>query len=161
MLQEAKDPNLLFHPRTIKFAQPLYDIQEFVYQRINKPLDGPKDRRLLQFLGTDWGRSIDENLWVNIWRVEARMHTFKYARNVVLCDDCRFDNEAEQVKALGGTIINVVADAEIRSKRAPLVNTEHASEAGINEKYIDMTIYNNGSMRELRDNVRYLYETVL
>ena len=56
--------------------------------------DGRKDkrgRRLLQLLGTECGRKcISEDLWVEKWHEEAN----KWDGSIVICDDCRFNNEA-------------------------------------------------------------------
>jgi dephospho-CoA kinase len=54
----------------IKFAQTLYDIQNYIYERIEsvykRPEDFIKDRKLLQWIGTEWGRgTISESLWVD------------------------------------------------------------------------------------------------
>ncbi len=153
-----------YQAKLIKFAQPLYDIQDFAYSRINKPTT--KDRKLLQFLGTDWGRGIDENLWVDLWRAETRSHLFKtgsLTHQVVLCDDLRFDNEAEQVKALGGKIIWVEADADTRRERSPgtFSGTQHASEGGIKQTLVDLYVYNSGNKQDLKKNIQYLMETIL
>ena len=57
--------------KLLKFAAPLYEIQDFIYKTIvpvhNKPKDFVKDRKLLQFIGTDWGRTIDPQLWIKMW----------------------------------------------------------------------------------------------
>ena len=52
----------------IKFADPLYDMQEAIYTIADLPYDeNTKDRRLLQLLGTEWGREKDPDLWLNIF----------------------------------------------------------------------------------------------
>jgi len=57
-----------------------------------------------------------------------------------IISDIRFDNEAKHFKNLGYIIIKIDRDVD------PLY---HESEKGINKKYIDYTIYNNGSIHEL------------
>lgn len=139
----------------IKFAEPLYDIQQFVYDRIGREQPKPKDRKLLQWLGTDWGRSIDENLWVNVFRNEVRQ-----AREIlppgayILNDDTRFDNEAETIKDLGGYIVEVVASPEVRASRIELIQTGHASEKGIDNRFIDFKVVNNGTLDDLREAIK-------
>lgn len=142
-----------YQPKLIKFAQPLYDIQDFAYQRINKS-NTLKDRKLLQFLGTDWGRQIDENLWVDLWRQEARSHMFKVSNltsQIVITDDLRFDNEAKQVLDLGGRVINVECDETSRRERSPSTfsGSNHSSESGITDSYISLRISNNSTIQEL------------
>ena len=154
-----------YQPKLIKFAQPLYDMQEYIYKRAGIELKN-KDRGLLQYLGTQWGRSIDENLWVDLWRQEVRSHLFKSANHttqIVLCDDLRFDNEAKQILDLGGKIIWVEADESTRRERSPSTfsGTNHISESGISPEYISLTIYNNKTLGDLKSNVKYLLEEVL
>jgi dephospho-CoA kinase len=138
----------------VKFAQPLYDIQAYVYDRVRQPHPQPKDRKLLQWLGTEWGRGIDENLWVNIFKVEAEEALTEGA--YVLNDDTRFENEAQMIKALGGVVVLIEASSEVRGQRIQLLNTGHPSEAGIPSKYIDYTLRNNGSLEELSQQVSTL-----
>lgn len=89
--------------KLLKFAAPLYEIQDFIYKTIvpvhNKPKDFVKDRKLLQFIGTDWGRTIDPQLWIKMW--VDRFCTILIHDNyeIVVCDDVRFDNEAAAIKA--------------------------------------------------------------
>lgn len=143
--------------KIFKFAQPLYDIQRYAYERINRDMKGEKDRKLLQFLGTDWGRSIDENLWVNLWRIEVRTYTFKYNYNYVINDDLRFDNEAEQVVAMGGVIFEVQAERDTREARIPLIQGDHLSEKGVTGKYITNSIDNNGTLGDLKGKLKELF----
>lgn len=157
LLERSKTTH--YFVKTIKFAQPLYDIQRMVYDRIHRP-QPIKDRKLLQYIGTDWGRSVDEELWVDIWRIEARAHLNKQGLNtrmVVLCDDCRFENEAKQIIDLGGKIIDVVTDRDVRKKRGQLLSEAHSSEGGIPSLYLHTTISNNGSRIDLRESLRDMF----
>lgn len=144
----------------------MYDIQTFAYERIGRDPVGVKNRRLLQFLGTEWGREIDPNLWVNLWRQETRAHLFKTTFGVlqiVICDDLRFDNEAQQVVDLGGKIIRVECDEQTRRDRSPgTFNPDsHKSESGIDGRFVHSTIYNTKDLSDLRKNVQYLMKMVL
>lgn len=143
--------------RNIKFAQPLYDMQKLIYETIDMPVPEPKDRKLLQWLGTDWGRSIDENLWVNIFRDKVKA-LFKDSNSIVTCDDVRFDNEAKTIKLLGGVIVKIVS-----TKTSGRIDTKagipsHASEVGIDSKYVDYTIENNGSLEDFKNSLIKLYK---
>lgn len=146
--------------RNIKFAQPLYDIQAYVYQRISQEVPKPKDRRLLQWLGTEWGRDKDVNLWVNLWKDEAWYELESSPTSIVVCDDLRFDNEAQVVKELGGFIVRVEASKEVRAARAESLGmtlVEHASEKGISEQYVDYTLSNDsGRMLPLHCGIKAL-----
>lgn len=137
--------------RLIKFAQPLYDIQDMVYDRISDVYERPetfiKDRKLLQWIGTEWGRgTISDSLWVDLWKAEAR-NALGFEL-VVICDDVRFNNEAATIKEMGGIVVKLTsnrADDRIDTKAGIAA---HASEAGISDKYVDFIIENNGTLGE-------------
>lgn len=150
-----------YTPITIKFADPLYDMQNYCYERIRKEVPYPKDRKLLQWLGTEWGRSIDKDIWVNIWKLDCKNTIFFNDRAIVLCDDVRFNNEAEAVRLQDGVIINVEASDTARSRRGELINTTHVSEAGIDKSYITSNIYNEGSLFDLEQQVGYIIDNIL
>ncbi len=150
-----------FYPKMIKFASPLYDIQRMVYERCNLPQPAIKDRKLLQWIGTEWGREKDKDLWTNIWRRDVRNYLFKFTENrlgVVIADDIRFDNEAKLIKEMGGVVINVESSDEIRHARSPSTfeGIDHASEQDISKELIDATIYNSEELYDLRKNIKYL-----
>lgn len=139
----------------IKFAQPLYDAQEFLYKRIStvyaRPEDFVKDRKLLQWIGTEWGRdTISKTLWVDIWKEAAA----KYEPDaIVVCDDCRFDNEAEAVHSLGGLVVQLKGP----SRRADDGIVAHKSEAGISPLLVDEIITNNGDLDSLKASIAHFY----
>lgn len=155
---------LMYSPRPVrlvKFAEPLYNIQEYIYNRIlsiyKRPETFIKDRKLLQWIGTEWGReTISDALWVDLWKAKANEWTEHNKSTIVVSDDCRFDNEAETIKSLGGFVVKVFS-----SKNKERIDTEagivhHKSESGVSHKFIDYWIDNNGSMEHLRAQVSNL-----
>lgn len=144
----------------VKFAQPLYDIQTFAYDRIvdtyQKPNGFVKDRKLLQWLGTEWGRGLDENLWVNIWKDTAKGR-LAYARTIVVCDDCRFDNEAVAVKSMGGVVVKIQRHDSASHAVGGTGIANHASESGISNQYVDYIVENNGTLDEFKESLATLY----
>lgn len=139
--------------KIFKFAQPLYDIQEYIYKRTHLPLK--KDRVLLQWIGSEWGREIDPNLWTGIWFEEVATYLAEHPENVVVCDDIRFDNEASIIKSLGGVIIEL----HTFENRIQKINSTHVSERGISRHNIDRTIDNNRSLEELENAILYVTTT--
>lgn len=146
----------------VKFAQPLYDMQEYIYDRIGsvikRPEDFVKDRKLLQWLGTEWGRgTVSNTIWVDLWKAAAASEYLAGA-DIVVCDDVRFDNEAEAVKAMGGFVVKMTTN----TSRAISPNgiTNHASESGVDNRFVDAIIENNGSIEDLRDSLRTLNQTL-
>src|SRR5690606_29421122 len=70
-------------------------------------LQGKTPRHAMQTLGTQWGRDcIGEDFWVNLWRYAANDVLELGGR--VVTDDCRFPNEAEAVRRMGGDIYRLV-----------------------------------------------------
>lgn len=149
----------------VKFAQPLYDIQEFIYERISSVHERPKgfvkDRKLLQFLGTDWARqNINTNLWVDLWKIEVLNIERDFDQEnlddyVIVVDDVRFDNEAQAIKSMGGLIIKVESDKI--EERIEVENTSHSSEDGVSEGLVDAYIRNNSTIEDLKQIVTHMF----
>ena len=55
----------LYDFENLRFSKPLYDIQNYIYESLGLTLEGAKDRELLQYIGTDWGRKRDPDIWIN------------------------------------------------------------------------------------------------
>jgi hypothetical protein len=149
-------------PHLIKFAQPLYDIQEYAYDRIEGAYKRPdtfiKDRKLLQWLGTEWGRdTLSKSLWVDVWKTDAEIAIAK--GYTVICDDVRFDNEAQAIKDLGGHILSITSN-----KVAERINVTgiigHASEAGIHNGFIDKVITNDASYDEYVEQLESVFRSL-
>lgn len=155
----------------VKFAQPLYDMQEFIYDRIStvhtRSECFTKDRKLLQWLGTDWGRdSISTTLWVDIWKatvaqIKAEDDGYpEITKRRIICDDVRFANEAETVKALGGVVIQIILNsAENRIDTTSGIKG-HSSESGIHPSFIDHTVTNDGTKEEFETKIKELYRKI-
>ena len=110
-------------------------------------------RRLLQTLGTEWGRNaIHPDFWVIIaaQKIERLLgHSYRQGtiRLQAVFDDVRFENEAEMIRAYGGTIVHI--------ERPGLTAVEaHASEALDFEP--DYAFVNDGTAEDLE---RWLTQT--
>lgn len=69
-------------------------------------LNGKSPRQAMQTLGTEWGRDlIGRDLWVNAWT--ARCNQIIRLGGRVVVDDCRFDNELQAIRALGGKAVKL------------------------------------------------------
>lgn len=100
-------------------------------------LSGRSPRVALQLLGTEWGRALDSDFWTNIWRARAKS---VLARGIgVVVDDCRFPNEAEAVRAMGGYVIEIINTS---APPAPVGLAGHASETQDFDP--DITVINDG-----------------
>ncbi|MCB1711621.1 MAG: hypothetical protein KDH96_03810, partial [Candidatus Riesia sp.] len=98
-------------------------------------------REIMQKMGTEVGRSIHENAWVN-----ALFN--KYEDQWWIIPDTRFPNEAQAIKNRGGKLIRV--NRVITS----IVEDIHPSETSL-DKYTDwdFVIDNNGTREELEEKV--------
>ena len=139
-------------PITLKFADPLYEMQDAIHEilddyEIRRP---KKDGFLLQWLGTQYGRDhIDQDIWVNI--MKTRLADLNKGIPVMI-DDCRFENEFEILKEMNCLMIRLECPEYIRKQRTNSwrTDTQHASEIGLDrysmknkfDLYIDTGTWN-------------------
>lgn len=146
----------------VKFAQPLYDMQEYVYKRIESVYSRPenfiKDRKLLQWLGTEWGReTISKNIWLDLWKEKVRQYFEHTSSPIIVCDDIRFDNEAEAVHSVGGYVVRILSNKNEERIDTKAGLSKHASESGIDKKLVDYDITNDGTISEFQLAIRNLF----
>lgn len=128
--------------QTIKFADPVYDCHNAVWEVLSA-YGVPRERKsgdLLQYIGTDFGRKRDENIWVNIAR--RRADRIVAGNMPVILDDCRFRNELAAFP--DAYKIRLVCDRDLRKARCDSWrDTEfHASETDLDgtEDQFDLVI---------------------
>lgn len=113
-----------------------------------QPLDwlpGQTPRRLMQTLGTEWGRQlVDPNIWVKLAMRRAQWALGQQFAGVVF-DDCRFDNEAMAIREAGGIVV------KIRGREAAVA--PHSSEAGVDDMLLSGIITNHGSVETFAEYV--------
>lgn len=101
---------------------------------------GFSPRRAAQTLGTEWGRGLNQDLWLLV----AAMRWAKVPETAagLIVTDVRFDNEAEWVRASGGEVWRI--------ERPGLAPVEaHSSERGVDPKLWTHLIQNDGSKYDL------------
>lgn len=102
-------------------------------------LCGRTPRWAMQTLGTEWGRQcISQDLWTTLW--SARVADCLDLGGRVVVDDCRFPDEADVVRRMGGIVVRL-------SGRGGIAGS-HASEA--QDFAADIEIGNAGSLDELQ-----------
>lgn len=101
-------------------------------------------RIFLQRLGTEWGRQrIHPEIWVEAWRHQLAQEAVKHFRDeMIVADDCRFENEAAAIRAEGGKVVRIE-----RPGAGSATGSSHASEKGVEP---DITIQNDGPPEVLR-----------
>jgi hypothetical protein len=109
------------------------------------PALGVSPRRMMQTLGTEWGRNlINPDLWI----ILAHQRLLQNGPGMVI-PDVRFENEAAWIRKHGGWIIHVIRP-DAKAIEA------HASEDGIEVQDTDAQIFNSGTLEELQLSVRKL-----
>ena len=83
-------------------------------------------RQVLQTVGTEFFRSIQNNVWA-----DATIRRIQQDNPLVaLIGDCRFPNEVEAVKRAGGTVIKLTRN---------LYNSDHSSETALDPENYDQS----------------------
>lgn len=147
-----------FGGQIIKFADPLYEMQKAIYNIADLPYtENTKDRKLLQYLGTQWGReTIDSGLWVNL--MDKKLSNELTNETNLYCTDCRFPNEAFLLRRHGFHFVRVERSEEDRIA-AGASNLDHESETALDDFIVPDKIYNYGiNLDELRSLVLSKYE---
>lgn len=128
----------------VAFAMPLYDIQEYAQRVCGFKIE--KDRRFLQWVGTEWARCVDPNVWVR-----ALLRSVPESGNIFL-SDLRFLNEFAALKADGWTCVKLVRTSS--TERVGTGSNEHQSEHeldSMSDTAWDHVIENNGTLEEFYD----------
>ena len=118
-----------------------------LYERALKespiPIINASPRRLMQLLGTEWGRSIDPDLWVRLAAQRVGLHNLPHSSPVhdrLVMTDVRFANEAAWIRSHGGRIVRI-------SRPGTPSVAHHSSET--QPIRADYTIDNSGTVPEL------------
>jgi len=112
---------------------------------------GITPREILQRLGTEVGREFDKDLWIKNLKSRAEK-----SETSIVIDDCRFFNESEAIKSMGGHVIGI--------KRADLKASNHASELEMDENWsrmVDCTIWNLTDMQSFITKVDFAIQSIL
>ena len=107
-----------------------------------KLFGGNTARRAMQTLGTEWGRSLCQDIWVNIWEQAILKYLENNENNKVVVDDVRFPNELERVVKLGGKVIRVIRIGQVST-------STHPSETALNNIELPTIIAESGDMDKL------------
>lgn len=109
------------------------------------PALGVSPRRMMQTLGTEWGRQL---INPDLWLIMAHQRLLQSGPGMVI-SDVRFDNEAAWIRKHGGWIIHVIRP-DTKTVEA------HESENGIEVLAEDVQLFNSGTLEELQFSVRGL-----
>lgn len=123
----------------VKFADVLYQLHDVCLPILKatgvRPMDMTKDGELLQILGTEYGRNkLGENVWVDACKRTVDKILAEDPENIVIIDDCRFENEFNAFHN-DSHMIRLVCPEEVRKQRCSYWRdqTNHISETGLDE----------------------------
>lgn len=124
--------------------------------------NGKKDsvgRNLLQQLGTNLVRKVDENYWVDT--VIRFITVFEDEWDCIIVPDTRFPNEIEQMKEAGFNVLS------LRVKRpnfdSPLSEEQqkHPSETALDSYSFDCVIMNDSTISNLSKKIQFLLDKTI
>jgi len=122
-------------------------------------------REILQLFGTEVGRQIHPDTWVNALFTDYKIidkrsfhdpddSNIDYVNWIIT--DVRFKNELEAIKDRGGIVIRVNSNFIDHVNKITRVDFEndHLSETALDNAIFDYTINNNGTIEELVEKVK-------
>lgn len=148
---------------TIAFAEPLKQAAMIIFdlsedqvhdQALKEQVDprwGLSPRRILQVMGTEVGRQLCPNIWVE----RAMMRVQKEPKTNWVITDLRFVNEAEAIKEAGGIVVEVQ-----RPGAGTGNNEQHVSEQEQDHIKPDYIISNDGTLEDLERKVKDLMDAM-
>jgi hypothetical protein len=119
------------------------------------PTLGASYRTLTRTLATEWGREmINPDIWLKILAIQF-YHVSERAPKLRFCvDDLRFKNELEFLQEKNFKIVKIM-----RATNRDPEQDQHASDTSLNFfDNFDDTIYNNGSLDDLKNDLLRVIE---
>lgn len=139
-----------FGGRKVSFAGPIYDILHYAQQVCGFPKE--KDRRFLQWVGSEWARKIDPDVWIK------KALSTQENGNMFL-SDLRFPNELSSAKEAGWFCVKIER-VSVDENREGTGSNSHQSENAldcVDDNEWDSVISNNGSIEEFKESVFKVY----
>ena len=116
------------------------------------PYWGMSPRQMFQLFGNEAVKPVfGDDVWIKRWYMAYSF--FKDSDDIVV-PDVRFDHEAECIRSLGGIIVEIQRGVGLVGSTG-----DHASERGLST-LPEATIYNTGTLDDLRNKVLALMETL-
>jgi hypothetical protein len=109
---------------------------------------GASPRRIMQTLGTEWGRELIHG---DIWLTLAFKRLMEGGGRGMIVSDCRFENETAWIRRVGGLVVHI-------ERAAAEAVRPHSSEAGVAVGAGDWVVANNGTLRELERELARRFE---
>ena len=139
----------------IYFSKPIYDILYYAQNVCGFKLE--KDRKFLQWIGTEWGRNINPNIWV-----ELAIKDLPKEGNVYV-SDVRFLNEFYTLKKKGFISIKIVRNNYNYNNRVGTGDINHISENELDDlkdDEYDYIIYNDSELQMLFEKIDNIIKNI-
>jgi hypothetical protein len=140
----------------LSFSEPLYDILYYAQNKCG--FKNEKDRKFLQFIGTEWARHKDENVWINLMIEKS-----KKVDGILYCSDVRFMNELDILKKEGWICIKINRKNNYTKHRIGNGSKIHQSELEIDMMDIsmfDFIINNDDNVESLYNKLNYIIKKI-
>lgn len=135
--------------KLLRFADPLYKILYYAQDVCGFPRQ--KDRKFLQWVGTEWGRAQNDTVWI-----DATIREIPSNNNCYVCD-VRFPNELQAMKDAGFYCVRIT-----RKNRNIECNPQHTSETALQDSTDwDAIIVNDGTLEEFYTKLDSIVEKLL
>jgi hypothetical protein len=105
-------------------------------------------RQLLIDIGTNLGRSYNENIWLDVFDSRLSIQE-KHGTSLVIVTDVRFRNEFDHVKNKGFFTIRLKRDNYTK-----IDNVSETDQDGIADLEFDYVLNNNGTLASLKDEIK-------
>ena len=98
---------------------------------------GRSPRKILQFVGTNLLREqFDKDIFIKTMR--SRIEAERANTNMIIVTDCRFENESQLIRDMGGSILHIVRPGVITTQ-----HNHHVSEQATERLSTDFVIVND------------------
>ncbi len=143
----------------LAFAKPIKDAAKILFnftdeqlydQTKKEEIDqrwGKSPRQIFQWLGGLLREDIDDDFFIG--NMKQRIENSKAA--VIVITDIRFLNELKLIKSMGGKVIKIV-----RPNAETTKHSDDISEQGIEDKFVDVIVINDGTIEEYNDEIMEL-----
>lgn len=136
---------------SVLFCTPRENFENQDFKHSIAPVGGKTYREMLQTIGTECWRSVDQNLWVNLLAPKIDKVLKEQSLGAVI-PDMRYDNEALSILKLNSGKKNAnIMSIIIKIDRPGIakISGSHPSEQGLSPNLVTATIINEGSVEDL------------
>ena len=122
-----------------------FDIWNSLCKKHIDTLTWVSPRLFQQLLGTEVGRALDPDVWVNYLKQQDKD---------MIIPDCRFDNETVDINIL--VVRHPVPEGTLHASEVYAAELQLSLEPYL---YVDAVVYNGGTLEELETKLRFLVTT--